>query len=104
VDRQSPKNNRVVHLKLGLFQSGNYQIERCVDAPLAISISIRRYATRSLGRTGGARRGCRINRQSDVFAECGLQTLDGAILIPAACSAADADGADHLSVDNDRNA
>src|SRR6266436_71655 len=54
-------------------------------------------------RAAASRRG-RIDRQRDVLAECRLQTLDGAILIAAARAAADSDGADHLPVDNDREA
>ena len=46
----------------------------------------------------------RIDRQRDVLAECRLQPLDGAILVAAARSAPDADGADHLPVDDDRDA
>ena len=45
-----------------------------------------------------------IDRQRNVLAERRLQTLDGAILIAAARATADADGADHLSVDNNRDA
>src|SRR5207249_5370836 len=46
----------------------------------------------------------RIDRQRHVLRECRPQTLDGAILVAAARPAADADGADHLSVDNNRDA
>src|SRR5882762_5350022 len=65
----------------------------------------RRDAFRAIrsARAAASRRG-RIDRQRDVLAECRLQTLDGAILIAAARAAADADGADHLPVDNDREA
>src|SRR5438067_900639 len=51
-----------------------------------------------------ASRRSRIDRQRHVVAECRLQTLDGAILVAAARAATDADGADHLSVDNNRDA
>ena len=39
-----------------------------------------------------------------MLAEGRLQPLDRAILIPATRAAAHADGADHLPVDNDRDA
>src|ERR1700686_1900184 len=54
---------------------------------------------------GTASRRGRIDWQRNVLPECRLQTLDGAILIAAAArAAADADGADHLPVHNDRDA
>jgi hypothetical protein len=60
-------------------------------------------------RSGPALRGsdgrlARIDRQRNVLAESRLQALDGAILIAAARASADADGADHLPVDDDRDA
>ena len=45
----------------------------------------------------------RINRQRSVFAESRFQAFDGAIL-RLAREAANADGADHLAVNNDRYA
>src|SRR5207249_9552359 len=44
----------------------------------------------------------RIDRQKDAIAEGGFQPLNGAILVAARTgAAANADGADHLAVDND---
>ena len=60
--------------------------------------------TRSLTQSLSRSRRGRILRQRNVIAECGLQAFDGAILIAAARAAPDADRADHLAVNNDREA
>src|SRR5579872_836606 len=46
----------------------------------------------------------RILRQGDMLAEGGFQAFDRARFIAAACTAADADSADHLAIHHDRNA
>jgi hypothetical protein len=71
-----------------------------LDAPLTRGAGIRDFSMRSLSR---ARRS-RVNRQRNLLAKCGLQTFDGASLIAAARDTTDAYGADHLPVDNDRDA
>ena len=72
---------------------------RDLDSGVANSIPSAPISMNSLSRTGRGR----IDGQCDVRAECRPQALDCAIL-SAAWEAADAYSADHLAVNNDRDA
>jgi hypothetical protein len=90
-------------LKLGPPEGEKFQVGTCADVTVTIANGNYNSGTRSLlCRPCGARG--RILRQRNVIAKGGLQAFDGAILIAAACAPADADGTDHLAVDNDREA